>query len=216
MAVLSGAAENVGHQPVDVQSKPRKVSAANAIEQERPTQKLRIASRDDRCEQINDPGVGHGRCPAALDGGRALRAMLWFLHDDLLEGTRVATSIGRGLGAALLLLGVVVLITCGQSQCASLDVGARLGAVVPVHTHFDHALDVPAIVDAIGDLLDTVAWREVWGETDDRLGLVRAIETVEARVPAGSVAPIQQPTMCDTSGATRRRSRRTSRRRSPR
>jgi len=46
-----------------------------------------------------------------LDGGRALRAMLWFLHDDLLEGTRVATAIGRGLGAALLLLGVVVLIT---------------------------------------------------------------------------------------------------------
>ena len=46
-----------------------------------------------------------------LDGGRALRAMLWFLHDDLLEGTRVAALIGRGLGGALMLLGIVVLIT---------------------------------------------------------------------------------------------------------
>lgn len=46
------------------------------------------------------------------------------------------------------------------------------------------------LVDAIGDLLDTVSWGEVWGEADDAgLGLVRAVEAVEARVEGGGTAP---------------------------
>lgn len=40
-----------------------------------------------------------------------------------------------------------------------------------------------AVVDAIADLLSVVAYDEVWGETDDSLGFVRAIEAVEATPP---------------------------------
>lgn len=43
-----------------------------------------------------------------------------------------------------------------------------------------------AVVDAIADLLGTVRYDEVWGETDDRLGFVRAIEAVSATVPSGA------------------------------
>lgn len=47
-----------------------------------------------------------------------------------------------------------------------------------------------AIVDAIGDLLDTVHWREVFGETeDDPLGFVRAIAAVDAVVAGGATPP---------------------------
>jgi hypothetical protein len=46
-----------------------------------------------------------------------------------------------------------------------------------------------AIVDAIGDLLDAVAWREVWGEHDDGLGFVRAIAAVRADAPTGATPP---------------------------
>ena len=46
-----------------------------------------------------------------LDGGRALRAVFWFLHQDLLKGTALATHVARLLGGALMLLGVIVLVT---------------------------------------------------------------------------------------------------------
>ncbi len=46
-----------------------------------------------------------------------------------------------------------------------------------------------AVVDAIADLLSTVQHDEVYGETDDRLGFVRAIEAVEAIPPSGVPAP---------------------------
>ena len=47
-----------------------------------------------------------------------------------------------------------------------------------------------AIVDAIVDFLDTIAYREVYGVTrDDRLGFVRAIEAVRATAAAGTPAP---------------------------
>ena len=45
-----------------------------------------------------------------LDGGRALRAIFWFLHDDLLQGTHIASNISRAIGGGLMLLGVVVMI----------------------------------------------------------------------------------------------------------
>ena len=51
------------------------------------------------------------------------------------------------------------------------------------------------VVDAITDLLSIVAYDEVWGETDDGLGLVRAIEAVEATpapmVPAPTLADLR-------------------------
>ena len=50
-----------------------------------------------------------------------------------------------------------------------------------------------AVVDAIADLLSTVAYDQVWGETDDSLGFVRAIEAVEAVAPPD----IDPPTLGD-------------------
>ncbi len=50
-----------------------------------------------------------------LDGGRVLRAMLWFLHDDLLRGTAVAANVARLLGNTLILLGVIVLLSADVS-----------------------------------------------------------------------------------------------------
>lgn len=46
-----------------------------------------------------------------------------------------------------------------------------------------------AIVDAIADLLATVRYAEVWGESDDALGFVRAIEALEADSPDGIAPP---------------------------
>lgn len=46
-----------------------------------------------------------------------------------------------------------------------------------------------ATVDAITDLLSVVRYAEVWGETDDSLAFVRAIEAVEAEAPSGVPAP---------------------------
>lgn len=46
-----------------------------------------------------------------LDGGRAVRAIFWFLHDDLLEGTHIASKISRVIGGGLILVGVSILIS---------------------------------------------------------------------------------------------------------
>lgn len=47
---------------------------------------------------------------APLDGGRLLRAFIWRWRGNPLQATRVATSIGRGLGFALLGFGIVELV----------------------------------------------------------------------------------------------------------
>jgi Zn-dependent protease/predicted transcriptional regulator len=45
-----------------------------------------------------------------LDGGRMLRAALWFWRKDLLGATQTASQIGSGFGLALMFLGVLAFI----------------------------------------------------------------------------------------------------------
>lgn len=48
-----------------------------------------------------------------LDGGRILRACLWYLYDDIILATRWATSLGKGFGYLLMGLGVYTFFTSG-------------------------------------------------------------------------------------------------------
>jgi Zn-dependent protease len=45
-----------------------------------------------------------------LDGGRMLRAILWHWKKDLRIATRISSSLGRGFGLALMLLGVIAIV----------------------------------------------------------------------------------------------------------
>lgn len=46
-----------------------------------------------------------------LDGGRLLRALLWYLRDDLLSATKTAARVGQGFGILLIVLGVWSFLT---------------------------------------------------------------------------------------------------------
>ena len=51
----------------------------------------------------------------SLDGGRVLRAALWWWGHDLLWATRIASGFGNGFGAFLILLGLFRVITAWQA-----------------------------------------------------------------------------------------------------
>ncbi|MFO7947070.1 MAG: site-2 protease family protein [Armatimonadota bacterium] len=48
-----------------------------------------------------------------LDGGRVLRACLWYLWDDVVRATHWATALGKGFGYLLMGLGVYTFFTAG-------------------------------------------------------------------------------------------------------
>lgn len=88
-----------------------------------------------------------------LDGGRILRALLWFLQDDMLRATHSAAWIGRLLGAGLMLLAVVVAIT------ANLGAGLVLGTIgwmmerAAVSSYLQTALHYALTKISIGDIM---------------------------------------------------------------
>lgn len=45
-----------------------------------------------------------------LDGGRMLRAALWYFRKDMNSATRIASQMGSGFGFALMLLGVIAFV----------------------------------------------------------------------------------------------------------
>lgn len=61
---------------------------------------------------INLVLVAFNMIPAfPLDGGRVLRALLWYWTESLRRATRITSAIGGAFGMALIILGVLVLIT---------------------------------------------------------------------------------------------------------
>lgn len=61
---------------------------------------------------LNGILVAFNMVPAfPLDGGRALRAALWAWRKDLHWATRIASRIGAGFGAVLMILGVFAMLT---------------------------------------------------------------------------------------------------------
>jgi Zn-dependent protease len=50
-----------------------------------------------------------------MDGGRVLRAILWFLGDDLLNATRIAALMGQVCGGLLGILGIVLALSTGEA-----------------------------------------------------------------------------------------------------
>ena len=49
-----------------------------------------------------------------LDGGRVLHALVWKRSGDKARATRIAVNVGRGLGMALMALGVVLIVVRGD------------------------------------------------------------------------------------------------------
>ncbi len=59
--------------------------------------------------------AGFNMVPAfPLDGGRVLRACIWYLTDDLLNSTRIATILGKAFGYLLMGLGLFMLLVTGN------------------------------------------------------------------------------------------------------
>lgn len=107
-------------------------------------------------------------------------------------GVASGSSARRHLEALALGTGAVVEPTAGSCATGVDGAGrAPIGGVCPLV--FDVLDDgsglATAVVDAIADLLSTIRYDEVWGETDDGLGFVQAIEAAEATVPADVPPP---------------------------
>ena len=106
----------------------------------------------------------------------------------------VASSAAARADLEALAIGTGAVIDPIEGMCRTgVDGGPRAPREGRCPLVFDIRADgsglAEATVDAIADLLSTVRYAEVWGETDDALGFVRSIEAVAAEPPAGVDAP---------------------------
>ncbi|NJN18759.1 MAG: CBS domain-containing protein [Oscillochloris sp.] len=75
-----------------------------------------------------------------MDGGRVLRAVLWFFNDDLIPATRIAAQIGRLTGIAMGLLGLVLGLLYGQAIAGAWSLLIGVFLFHTANTSFRHAL----------------------------------------------------------------------------
>lgn len=75
-----------------------------------------------------------------LDGGRILRACLWYLYDDIVLATRWATSLGKGFGYLLMGLGVYTFFTTGGLVGGIWYLGLGWLVVIAARSAMSHVL----------------------------------------------------------------------------
>ena len=71
-----------------------------------------------------------------LDGGRALRALLWLRSGDFMRATRTAGALGRVFGNGLMVLGVVALLAGAPGGLWFVAIGFFLSAAAQAEVSF--------------------------------------------------------------------------------
>jgi len=93
-----------------------------------------------------------------LDGGRALRAFLWARTGNRVRATRVATTIGRGLGLSMAFLGIFLIDRLGLDGLWLAFIGWFLYSAAGVAARSAH-IDPRWRGTKVGDVMErTAAW----------------------------------------------------------